>query len=342
MEARQALPKVFIGSSVEGLDIAYAVQEELEYTAEPTVWSQGIFQPSRSTLDDLIRVLDTYDFGVFVFSPDDVLRIRDQQVLSVRDNVIFELGLFIGRLGKERSFFILPRNQDQLHLPTDLLGITSLTFNADRRERRPALGPACNTIREIIRQRRFRQHLATSSLGGPLGTKEQWINLGDLHYEQGFYEGALEAYKKAILLDPSNALIINKKANALKKLGRYEEALTTYEQAIGLAPNLAVAYRGKSAVLAALGRYEEALTVCGQAINLDPRSAENHSKKGEILNELRRFEDALAACEQAIHLNSNLAEAYYNKGYALKGLDRPRESDQALIKAAQLDHRNAS
>jgi predicted nucleotide-binding protein len=47
-------PKVFIGSSVEGLPLANAVFAELDRVAEPTVWDQ-IFEPMRSTLEDLER-----------------------------------------------------------------------------------------------------------------------------------------------------------------------------------------------------------------------------------------------------------------------------------------------
>ena len=40
-------PKAFIGSSSEALGIAYALQENLEADAEITVWTQGIFEPSK-------------------------------------------------------------------------------------------------------------------------------------------------------------------------------------------------------------------------------------------------------------------------------------------------------
>ena len=68
------LPALFIGSSVEGLHTAYAIQQALEYEAEPTVWSQGIFQPSNSALSDLVKSLSKFDFAVFVLSPDDAAR----------------------------------------------------------------------------------------------------------------------------------------------------------------------------------------------------------------------------------------------------------------------------
>lgn len=45
-------PRIFIASSVEGLDAAYAIQELLEFSAECTVWDQDVFAPSSVTLLD--------------------------------------------------------------------------------------------------------------------------------------------------------------------------------------------------------------------------------------------------------------------------------------------------
>jgi hypothetical protein len=142
-------PRVFIASSGEGRAVAESVQLLLEHDAECTVWNQGFFDLSENTLDDLINSLDDWDFGVFVFSADDILKLREQTYSAPRDNVVLEFGLFAGRLGKSRAVIVHPRNWDpRLRIPTDVLGITTAMYDATRSNLNPALGSACTQIRQ--------------------------------------------------------------------------------------------------------------------------------------------------------------------------------------------------
>jgi hypothetical protein len=142
-------PKVFIGSSREGVHIADAIHANLTYEAECTVWKDGVFQLSQNTLADLVRVLRDSDFGVFVFSPDDISIMRDGVNQVVRDNVLFELGLFIGRLGPERCYFLIPDHATDLRLPSDLAGVTPGRYEGSRSDSNwmAALNPACMQIK---------------------------------------------------------------------------------------------------------------------------------------------------------------------------------------------------
>ncbi len=121
---------LFVASSTEGLDVAYAVQYNLEHNIEVTVWPQGVFEPSKSSLESLTKALDDFDAAVFVFTPDDIVTMRGTEHHAVRDNVIFESGLFIGRLGREKCFFLTPRTGQPFQLPSDLIGVSPLTYDA--------------------------------------------------------------------------------------------------------------------------------------------------------------------------------------------------------------------
>lgn len=147
-------PSLFIGSSVEGLPVAKAIQVNLDHFAEVTIWSQGVFGPSGGTLETLVNEAPMYDFAVLVLTPDDIVTKREQTKNAPRDNVIFELGLFIGILGRSRTFMVIPRNMN-IDLPTDLAGITPATYEAASSNKIAALGAASTALeREIIRQGR--------------------------------------------------------------------------------------------------------------------------------------------------------------------------------------------
>ncbi len=145
-------PKVFIGSSRESLGIAYSVQKNLEYTCEPTVWTQGVFSLSRTSIEALVEASKKYEFAVFCMTPDDIAFIRSESNRVARDNVVFEFGLFLGAIGREKVFFIVPRDFQEMHLPTDLLGLMPGTYDAMRADGNleAALGPACNQIAKQI------------------------------------------------------------------------------------------------------------------------------------------------------------------------------------------------
>ncbi|MGB9028161.1 MAG: TIR domain-containing protein, partial [Rhodomicrobium sp.] len=69
---------------------------------------------------------------------------------SPRDNVIFELGLFMGRLGRSRAILMEPR-EEKVKLPSDLSGITTISYRFEKGGDAAALmAPACNALRDHI------------------------------------------------------------------------------------------------------------------------------------------------------------------------------------------------
>lgn len=144
-------PVVFVGSSSEQLEIARQIQ--LCFSHDPMVvkvWTDGIFRASRTNIENLMAAVADSDFAILVISPDDLIESRGTELYGPRDNVLFELGLFMGGINRQRTFLVKPRGVD-VKIPSDLLGITPLDYAlgpTDTLEAR--IAPVCTELRRII------------------------------------------------------------------------------------------------------------------------------------------------------------------------------------------------
>jgi hypothetical protein len=119
--------RIFIGSSAEHQMVAEALRVCLDQRGyQSQVWSEA-FEPSSLTMEALEEALELNSFAVFVFAPNDITRSRKRQQQTVRDNVLFELGLFMGRRGRGSCFLLVP-STDFPHIPSDLRSLTVVPF----------------------------------------------------------------------------------------------------------------------------------------------------------------------------------------------------------------------
>ena len=144
-------PVVFIGSSKESLPIAEAIQSNLEHDdLIVRLWTDGVFGASQFVITELEKQVREADFAILVLGADDEVVSRDEKSDAPRDNVIFELGLFMGALSHERTFMIVPHEGD-IKIPTDLLGLIPLSYKSDDPANLdPSLETVCNQLRNII------------------------------------------------------------------------------------------------------------------------------------------------------------------------------------------------
>jgi hypothetical protein len=144
-----AKPRLFLGSSSEGRDVARNLQAEVGDVVEVDRWDHNVFEPSGYALDSLLAAARGVDFAVLVATPDDTTASRGETEPSPRDNVVLEFGLFAGVLGRERTYLLAT---GPLRLPTDVLGLTRLRY----RERtdgdlRAAVSDAALRVEERVR-----------------------------------------------------------------------------------------------------------------------------------------------------------------------------------------------
>ncbi len=149
-------------------------------------------------------------------------------------------------------------------------------------------------------------------------------------------EETLEAYTKAVELDPDRADLHRSRGVALEALDRYEEALETHTRAAELEPDNPRIQSRRAIVLGHLDRHEEALEGFTKAAELDPGNARLHSNRGIALRRLDRHEEALAAFTKAARLDPENAAFQERRGVALGRLDRPEEALEAYTRAIEL------
>lgn len=150
-------PRIFIGCATENIEMATAIQRNLQFEALCITWPQALIGISSTTVDELLKAVGNADYAIFVFAPNDIVKIREHEKVQPRDNVLFECGMFMGRLGRRKVFLVAPRNVPDLHTATDLLGIIATTYEPKDLVANvyAALGPACSDIMNAIKEAEF-------------------------------------------------------------------------------------------------------------------------------------------------------------------------------------------
>jgi CRP/FNR family transcriptional regulator, cyclic AMP receptor protein len=146
------VPFVFVACAAESLDVAKVVSSFFDGRADFVIeiWTDSVFKPSKGTMESLEAKLNTSDFALAIFSADDTVVSRGAEKNAPRDNTVFELGLFAGALGRERSFFMV-ENDANVKIPSDLAGITSLRYKkSPDGSSGPDVSEACMSLEERI------------------------------------------------------------------------------------------------------------------------------------------------------------------------------------------------
>lgn len=120
-------PKVFIGSSSEALPVVRIVEKVLSEKCDVLAWDINPVKPSDYLFEGLVEISESVDFAIFVLSPDDELNHRKNQYKAPRDNVIFESGIFMSKLGRKRVFLLSARGE-ALKFPSDIAPIQRVPY----------------------------------------------------------------------------------------------------------------------------------------------------------------------------------------------------------------------
>ncbi|NWX83830.1 TMTC1 protein, partial [Nothoprocta pentlandii] len=142
--------------------------------------------------------------------------------------------------------------------------------------------------------------------------------LGALYYNTGRYEEALQVYREAVSLQPSNKEIRLALAQVLAMMGRTKEAEKMTNHILHEDAECLECYRLLSAIYSKQEHYAKALEIIDKALQLKPKDPKVISElfftKGNQLREQNLLDKAFESYKQAVEFNSDQAQAWMNMG----------------------------
>jgi hypothetical protein len=176
----QQKPTVFIGSSSKESAVLNTVARLLKPYAKVTPWTQGddFKRIGEYLLDSLSGAPENFDFAVIIFGPDDRVESGGKFYHAPRANVVFELGLFLSKLGRARTFVIAPRpGESGLNILSDIQGLNLAEYDPPESGEglEQSLKRVCKEIGEKMLQRGPAQ-----ALKGPKGVTDMPMHIENL------------------------------------------------------------------------------------------------------------------------------------------------------------------
>ncbi len=137
-----------------------------------------------------------------------------------------------------------------------------------------------------------------------------WIRLGNVFDKQDRNKEAVDAYEKAIEIDPANAQNWYELGNIHFKMACYEEAIDAFNRAIELDPAFGSPYSNLALTLVTQGKYVQAIPLYRKSIELLEEAKDKAvawNRLGNVYRKLNEYDLAVEAFQKADELDQDNA-----------------------------------
>ena len=168
-----------------------------------------------------------------------------------------------------------------------------------------------------------------------LPTSSEYVARGDGYVKDGKPEKAVNAYNRAIALNPNNLDAYSSRGAAHFFAGNFKLAESDFKYVLTKNPYYADVYTALGSALAAQGDYESALAVLEQAILLKPGRPENVVSRAGVYFMQERYQEALNDYSLVLQYYPS-AEIYHARAAVYQKLGREDLAKQDLATAEQV------
>lgn len=162
------------------------------------------------------------------------------------------------------------------------------------------------------------------------------LNEAELIYKQ-ILQTQSEDDSKLDSLKHLYPLILTDLGTVLQKQGKLEEAIDAYRRALSINPNLVEARHNLGKALNQQGKSAEAAQVCQPVLRLNSSDAQGYKTLGAVFKEQVKSAATIQAYQEPQKCTSSLAQTYCDLGRKLKAQGQLEEAAYAYQQALKLD-----
>ena len=164
---------------------------------------------------------------------------------------------------------------------------------------------------------------------------ESHFLLGDARQKQGNWQGAIDAYQKAINSKPDYYQTYLNLAEVYRNENRFTDAIAVLKQAQMPFPNDGNLYTRLSFYYSLTERNDDAVQAAKAGVTLLPKAYAGYTALCRAQNVLKNYYEAASACNTALDLEPNDGETNYYLGNAYVGLNKPVEATSKYTRAVK-------
>ncbi len=163
-----------------------------------------------------------------------------------------------------------------------------------------------------------------------------WFNLGAVYASKNKDNEAIEAYNKAIGLDPNYYQAINNLALLIEKSGDLQKAKELYEQAVKIYQQDSLIWQNLGVCCIKMKDYTQAKEAFQRAIECNIDNGLAHYYMGFIEEHNENLKEAEKYYRKAIEIDPTYKEAWNNLLMVLTKLGKTEEAEKILNKMKEL------
>ena len=130
--------------------------------------------------------------------------------------------------------------------------------------------------------------------------------------EMGQLGKSLQAYQKALEINPDDAEIHSNLGVTLKEMGQLDKSLQAYQKSVCIQPEFAEGYYNMGVFFQEQRKLKESVKAYQKAIQIQPDHVETYVNLGVVLREQGRLKESVKTHQKAVRIQPDYAEAHIN------------------------------